>query len=164
MAAVKPLVAVLLALACCPRPARAQAAPQITAILTDSALMYYLESVAETAHVETARCLMGRIRGDSVWILAAVDAPWLILAQSDSAVDLRPVNCPPGTVAIWHNHVRAWTQQRYGTMSCYLGRGDAVVLQKRITPPIAIVSVRLGVSCTFVRLPSGDLVAIPTVR
>ena len=130
-------------------------------IVADSGLMRHLERIADTATVETARCLAGETQGDTIFVVGALETPWLMGPQTDSTVMFAWWNCPRTTVAVWHNHIASWALKRYPfAPRCYLGGADVTILQTRQSPPIAIVSVRTGLSCVFIRMASGYVGAV----
>ena len=132
-----------------------------TQIVADSLLMRHLERIADTATVETARCLAGDTHGDTLIVAGILETPWLMGPQTDSTVLFAWWNCPHTTVAVWHNHIAAWALRRYPRApACYLGGGDVTILSRAVAPPIAIVSVRTGLSCVFVRLKDGRIGAV----
>jgi hypothetical protein len=134
-------------------------------VVADERMVAYLERIADTATVETARCLGGEQRNDTIFVVGAFEAPWLIGAQTDSTVMFAWLACPPTTMALWHNHIAAWALRRYGwTPPCYLGGDDYTILRVRASPLLQIVSVRTGVSCVFVRLPNGQVGAVRVTR
>lgn len=142
-------------------PASAQSAPTIAHIRVDSVMLRHLEQIAETAHVETARCIMGRMVADTVLLAAAADTPWLIAKQTDSSVAWRWWNCPGGTLALWHTHL--WRRAQHAPVTspdCWISRPDLTILSVPGSPPVSIVSIKPGTSCLFVRLPDGSLARV----
>jgi hypothetical protein len=111
-----------------------------------------LGAIADTAHVEHFRCLLGGWRGDTLYVVMAYE-PGVVVA---TATILAPEACPPLlTVGTWHNHiprtVSAMGEQLGQTKAaveyCFLSaedqRADAGV-------PLKIVSVTREVSCAWV--------------
>ena len=132
-----------------------------TQIVADSLLMRYLERIADTATVETARCLAGDTHGDTLLVAGILETPWLLGAQTDSTVMFAWWNCPHTTVAVWHNHLAAWAARRFPwAPPCYLGGADVEILTAKQSPALAIVSVRTGLSCVFVRMKDGRVGAV----
>ncbi len=112
-------------------PASAQRALRI-----DSSLTVYLQQLADTGHLETARCIVGRYsaNGDTLYLSGALDAPWLIQARSPGSVMWYPENCPHSvTVAQWHAHVGVGA-------ACALSVADAGILLDETTPPFSIIT------------------------
>lgn len=130
----------------------------------DSSMLVHLERLAEQADAgsgEDARCIMGTVTPDTVSFNVAADTPYLVVDREWNTVTWRWWDCPPGTVALWHSHPSSRFQEP-PARQCYLsgpnGRrpgGDEAILNAEHAPPYAIVSVRRGVTCVFVRRGKG---------
>lgn len=143
-------------------PKYVRAAPEIGLaskhLMLDSAMMGYLEMLAETAHVEHARCLEGHFVNDSTYKLgAAFDTPWLVSGQDTASLYFRYDLCPQGTYGWWHAHpwrfVGRWAAEQNVSPAnwCTLSEPD----RKGERPFFAVVSIRRGLSCVFYRTPDG---------
>lgn len=133
--------------------------PQKHALLVDSAMLVYLESVAESTHLEDARCLQGYQMDDTTFILeAAYDTPWLMRKRTSNGLVFMWKFCPKGTNGWWHAHpwesVKVWVaeQNLSPDVWCNLSPTDTA----RHKPfQFAVISIRSGLSCIFYQAPDG---------
>ena len=135
-------------------------------VYIDSTFVRYLEQISETAHVETARCVLGEFSGDTVRMMAVAEMPWLIVGQTDTSVSWRWWFCPRNTVALWHSHLWrvAQKQDPAGRATCFLSAPDMGLLNRPEAPWFAMVSIKRGWTCLFVRLGGDSIGQVPLTR
>jgi len=137
----------------------------------DSFMLNYLEQLADTTMLETARCIIGYYvpATDSasrmVVLSAATETPWLIKAQTDTSVFWDMYHCSPQTIALWHAHPKATARRidDFAWRTCGISETDVRMLLKRELPPLQLISVQRKLSCLFVRV-DGEPRQIPIQR
>ncbi len=117
-----------------------------------------LDLLADTLRVETVRCLIGMVQGDSL----LVDLAWkpTILQTTPTSVAYRP--CPVATIALWHNH--PWTRDNEPEYSCYLSKIDIREAIQAWAPPIQMVQVTGAVACWWTRAQVAAHADAPVMR
>ncbi len=105
-----------------------------------------LRALADTMELETVRCLIGVVAGDS----AVIDLAWQPQIQEHSANTVRYRSCPLATIAHWHNH--PWLGEGHPEDACYLSRTDIEDALEPHAPPLQFVQVNAGVMCWWTRL------------
>src|ERR1700694_2499803 len=142
--------------ACCALLARPLAG-QRQVVHWDRAMLEEFGAIADTAHVEHFRCLLGGWRGDTLDVLMAYE-PTIVAAR---ATILSPGPCPPLlTIGTWHNHIPRTTTQmgenlgqtkalaEYCKLSLEDRTADAALLRK-------LISVTHDASCAWALDESG---------
>jgi len=131
-----------------------QQAP-IQAISWYQPMLEALGAIADTAHIEHYRCLLGVQRADTLYVMAA----WEPKIKVATALFIAPAEpCPPLiTVGEWHNH-RPRTITAMGedlgqtwplAVYCELSREDRRSEQHPLAPPLQLISVTRNVSCAW---------------
>ena len=110
-----------------------------------------LASLADTAHTETVRCLMGEDLGDSIFIDVAFE-PAII---SSTAQRVRFRRCPGATLAIWHNHVAGPGSKP--EQVCGLSQADIREALRPGSPKLMIVQVDAENICWWSRSQINEL-------
>lgn len=104
-----------------------------------------LELLADTLRLETVRCLIGAVQGDSI----LVDFAWQPPIEGSTATRVRYQSCPAATILLWHNH--PWTRETAPEYSCYLSRTDIREALRGHAPPVQMVHVTAAVACWWTR-------------
>lgn len=104
-----------------------------------------LELLADTLRLETVRCLIGAVQGDSI----LVDFAWQPPIERSTAASVSYLSCPAATILLWHNH--PWTREAAPEYSCYLSRTDIREALQGHAPPVQMVQVTAAVSCWWTR-------------
>lgn len=100
-----------------------------------------LDALADTLRIETVRCLIGVVRGQT----ADVDLAWEPPIELSTASQVQYQSCPSATLALWHNHPPIPGEApEYG---CYLSATDIREALDPRSPPIQIVQVTANVAC-----------------
>jgi hypothetical protein len=157
------LVAWLMWFGACTSQVRPQAPHQV---VTFDSLIAQLDSIADTASIEHYRCLLGWRRADSL-LVAAMWAPPIVYADYNAVTPA--VQCPDGSVGIWHNHlpytvpmndphnrstkVEPWSVCELSPIDRRSAMLDGPVLQ--------IISVANGVHCAWLRASDSTLTRLP---
>jgi len=141
--------------------------PPRDALMIDSTLLNYLEQVAETSHVETARCMTGYFSNDSTFNINGVfETPWLVTRQDSTGVTFHMDKCPRGAVAWWHVHpwivIRKWSQDQ--NVSPWNWCSLSALDRTNQLYPLAIVSIRKGMTCVFYVAADGTYHQVPLDR
>ena len=105
-----------------------------------------LGRLAATGRLETVRCLIGAVRGDSL----LVDLAWAPHIEHSTPESVRYRLCPVATIALWHNHPQA--PDGPAESSCYLSRTDIEAALRSHAPPIQMVQVNAEVACWWSRV------------
>jgi hypothetical protein len=124
-------------------------------LVIDSVMIAELGRVADTAHVEHFRCLLGLDRGDTLIVDLAWE-PVILYADYDN---VHPGRCPVATVGTWHVHL-GWHQPIWAHDSthripidlrtaCFLSAPDTAALL--LGPRLSIVQVNDSVICAWVK-------------
>jgi hypothetical protein len=114
--------------------------------MTDS-LATALSALADSATVETARCLFGRTSPDTLEASSAVEPP--VRRRAGLIVALQP--CPFGALALWHVHVLEQTKAQSPESACFLSRSDIDAGLRFDAPLVMVVHVRRHVWCWWTR-------------
>lgn len=114
-------------------------------IMVASHLLQELGTLADTLNVETVRCLIGAVHGDS----ALVDMAWQPRIYSATETRVKYQTCPVATIALWHNHLRSAATTAAG--ACYLSATDMEHASKPGAPLVQIVQVSENVICWWSR-------------
>lgn len=114
-------------------------------IVVASHLLQELGTLADTLNVETVRCLIGAVHGDS----ALVDMAWQPRIYSATETRVKYQTCPVATIALWHNHLRSAATTPAG--ACYLSATDIEHASKPGAPLVQIVQVSEDVICWWSR-------------
>ncbi len=114
-------------------------------IMVASHLLQELGTLADTLNVETVRCLIGAVHGDS----ALVDMAWQPRIYSATETRVKYQTCPVATIALWHNHLRSAATTPAG--ACYLSATDMEHASKPRAPLVQIVQVSEDVICWWSR-------------
>ena len=100
-----------------------------------------LDALADTLRVETVRCLIGVVSGQT----ATIDLAWEPPIELSRADLVHYQSCPSATLALWHNHPPiAGEDPEY---ACYLSATDIREALDPRSPPIQIVQVTADVAC-----------------
>lgn len=132
-------------------PARPAPLPGESArvVLWSMPMLEAFGQIADTATIEHLRCLLGTVRGDTVYVVAA----WEPVIAFASKVLMAVGPCPDFiTLGTWHNHLpRTYTLQgedRGQTLPlaayCQLSLPD-----RRVRVLIQVISVTAAVSCAW---------------
>ena len=114
-------------------------------IVVASPLLQQLGKLADTLNVETVRCLIGAVHGDS----ALVDVAWQPRIYSATETRVKYQTCPVATIALWHNHLPNAATTPAG--ACYLSATDIEHASKPGAPLVQIVQVSEDVICWWSR-------------
>ena len=114
-------------------------------IVVASHLLQELGKLADTLDVETVRCLIGAVEGDS----AMIDVAWQPRIYSATETRVKYQTCPVATIALWHNHLP--TAATTPTGACYLSATDIEHASKPGAPLVQIVQVSEDVICWWSR-------------
>ena len=117
-----------------------------------------LEFLADTLRVETVRCLIGMVMGDTLLVDLAWKPP--IHHSTPNSVAYRP--CPVATIVLWHNH--PWTRDNEPEYSCYLSQTDIREAILAGAPPIQMVQVTGEVACWWTRAQVTAQAGAPVMR
>lgn len=138
-------------------------------LIVDSAALVYLETIAETTHVETARCIPGGQENDSTFALyPPFETPWLENNADSTGLTFYWHRCPRPTVAWWHAHpwrvVKKWAmEQNVSPQNWCTPSVTDVEFQKPF--PFMLISVRRGITCIYYLNPvDGKHYLVPMVR
>ncbi len=120
-------------------------------------VLHELGALADTLHVETVRCLIGAVQGDSAYIDLAWQPP--IDASTPNSVVYR--SCPVATLALWHNHPqRGEPAPEY---ACYLSGIDIREALRPHAPPLQFVQVNADVACWWTRWELSRAARVPVL-
>lgn len=104
-----------------------------------------LGALADTLRVETVRCLIGAVQGDSAYI----DLAWQPAIDASTPNSVLYRSCPVATLALWHNHPqRGEPAPEY---ACYLSGIDIREALRPHAPPLQFVQVNRDVACWWTR-------------
>jgi hypothetical protein len=122
-----------------------------------------LDSIADSATVEHARCLYGTTRPDGSFSLS-----WAVEPHVDSLIgrdQLAVEPCPRIALAFWHNHRPGWIPgnviggavylpeaRSMPERACYLSQQDILSAIRAIAPPLQIVQVKRGIRCWWTKV------------
>lgn len=153
-------------------PKYVEASPEIAGsgnvVLIDSTVLVYLESIAETTHIETARCISGHVEEDAIIFLDAVyETPWLVANQTETGLTFFWNRCPRGTLGWWHTHpwitVRKWAAEQEVSPWNWCGPGPRDTAYHKDFP-FMLISIRSSMTCIFYNAPDGTYHQIPFSR
>jgi len=129
------------------RPALGQQATEQAGwrLAISSVIYEELGRIADTSRVETVRCLIGVMNGDT----AKVDLAYQPRILESSTTDVQYMACPLATLALWHNHPR--TNEKQPEDVCYLSTDDIRQALAPGAPLLQVVTVNSEVTCIWHR-------------
>ena len=157
-----PLIAIGLAWLLAIVPAYCQEVPVIKHAFVDTVMYNRLGEIADTATIEHARCILGKISGDSLYLYDFIE-PKILYADKIRVV---AEGCPRFTAASWHNHLpfapRMIDDSTVALESvppasvCEPSPIDRRMLLDDEQPPIMFISVNKSTRCVFIRRSRDD--------
>lgn len=140
--------------------------PEPHALFISPEMLDQLEMIAETSRVESARCIHGDTQGDTTYLDASFDTPWLQSEATDTGLMFHSILCPRGTVAWWHTHLwrvvkeaarkRGVSPEYYCQPSEYDGYGKPF--------PLSLISIKRGMTCIYFQHSDGTFSRVPFER